>query len=155
MAYKAWTGAPVHYEHDNKDHTKAYGVIFDTALTRIQGYNGGVFWKVMGLAAIDKNKYPEIAQRVLTGDLDTYSMGCLADTLCCSICGAVVHGAKKKYLNCAHVTHSEDINFRVWNHAGNRRLAYLNAYGLSPIELSIVEDPAWVVALSDQVSDMG
>jgi hypothetical protein len=32
VAYKTWTGQPVHYEHANQDPTKAYGVVVDTYL---------------------------------------------------------------------------------------------------------------------------
>lgn len=151
QVYKAWAGCPVHLEHDNEDHTKAYGVVLDAMMTKILGYGNNQYWKVMGLSAVDKDKYPEIAQELLDGTIQTFSMGALADTFSCSVCGAEVHGKKEKYRNCPHVTHSGDVNFSLVNYQGQRRLAFLNAHGLSPIEYSIVRDPAWVVASSDQI----
>ena len=151
QAYKAWAGTPMHLEHDNEDHTKAYGVVLDSMLTQIKGYGGGKYWKVMGLAAIDKNKYPDIAQEILDGTIDTYSMGALSDVLTCSVCGATAYGPKKKYQNCRHISSTDEVNFHVVNYNGRALLAYLNAHLLSPIELSIVRDPAWCVAQSDLI----
>lgn len=151
MAYKAWTGCPMHLEHDNEDCTKAYGVVLDSVLTPIKGYGGGKYWKVMGLAAIDKDKHPEIAQKLLDKEIDTFSMGALADYFTCSVCGQQVFNEKNRYRNCKHVAHSETVNFNMVNHQGQNKLAFLNAHNLSPIELSVVEDPAWTTALSDQI----
>ncbi|MGF3990585.1 hypothetical protein ACQX7T_15195, partial [Staphylococcus aureus] len=58
MSYKAWKGCPVHLEHDNEVHERAYGVILDASFHKVEGYGDGKLWKVMGLLAIDKNKYP-------------------------------------------------------------------------------------------------
>ena len=135
----------------NEDCTKAYGVVLDAALTRIQGYGGGKYWKVMGLAAVDKNKHPDIAQELVDGSIQTFSMGALADYFTCSVCGAPAYGEDERYKNCPHITHTQDVNFRIVNNHGMRKLAFLWAHGLSPIEFSIVRDPAWVVAHYDQV----
>lgn len=151
QVFKAWTGTPLHVEHDNKDCTKAFGVVLDSMLTLITGYNGDRMWKVMGLAAIDKNKAPDLAQQALDNEFNTFSMGALADELRCSICHSVVYDEKNRHKNCRHTTHTEDINFRVFDVDGKRRLGYLTAHYLTPIELSYVADPAWVPALSDQV----
>jgi len=149
MAYKAWTGTPVHLEHDNEDCTKAYGVMLDAALHKIEGYGGGNLWKVMGLAAIDKNKHPDIAQKILSGELNTYSMGALVDSFSCSFCGTPV----SRQYGCHHVQGPDVVN---WNEVNDplgsgRHIAFLNAHGISPIEYSIVADPAWTTALSDNL----
>lgn len=151
MVYKAWAGTPVHFEHDNEDCTKAFGVVLDARLTKMVGYGGGRHWKVMGLAAVDKNKHPDIAQEVIDRKIDTVSMGATADYFRCSVCGAQVFGPKEKYRNCHHVTHSQDVNFKIVRVDNQNLLAFLWAYSLSPIELSLVRDPAWVVANSETV----
>jgi hypothetical protein len=147
QVYKAWTGCPVHLEHDNEDHTKAYGVIFDTVLTPITGYGDDRFWKVMGLIGIDKVKHPDIAQEVLTGKINTGSMGAMADYFTCSVCGKEAH--ENNYKNCAHISSTKDVNWRIVDFNGEKHMAYLNAHELSPIEFSLVSTPAWTVALSD------
>ena len=151
LAYRAWIGTPMHLEHDNEDCTKAYGVVIDASFRQIQEYGNGHFYKVMGLAAIDKNKHPDIAQKIMDKEINTYSMGALADELTCSICQARAFGGKKRYMNCRHITSTDDVNFKIINDNGVNRLVHLWAHFLQPIELSIVEDPAWAVALSDEV----
>jgi len=150
MAYKAWAGCPVHLEHDNEDHTKAYGVILDASFHKVSGYGNGKLWKVMGLLAIDKNKYPDIAQQVLTKEINTYSMGALVDSFTCGFCGSE---CTSKFC-CRHITDIKDVNWTMqkdWD--GTQHLAFLNAHGINPIECSIVKDPAWAPALSDEVFD--
>jgi len=147
QVFKAWTGCPVHLEHDNEDCTKAYGVIFDTALTAISKYGQGKHYKVMGLVGIDKTKYPDIAQEVMEGKIITGSMGAMADAFTCSVCGREAH--ENKFMNCGHVGSTKEVNWRYVDYQGKRHIAYLNAHGLSPIEYSLVRDPAWVTALSD------
>jgi hypothetical protein len=150
QSFKAWTGCPVHLEHDNEDHTKAYGVILDSSMSRVTGYGNGKLWKVMGLLAIDKNKYPEMAGKVLRKEINTYSMGALVDSFRCGYCDAE---CTAKHV-CGHITSPSNVNWKQYqDFDGSSHLAFLNAYGISPIECSIVEDPAWAPALSDEVSD--
>jgi hypothetical protein len=147
QVYKAWSGCPVHVEHDNRDCTKAVGVIFDTMLTPIKGYGNGNHWKVMGLFGIDKIKAPEMAEKVLRGEINTGSMGAEADQFTCGVCGAPA--TDNQFKNCGHITSIKDVNYRIVSHNGEDKLAYLNAHGLSPIEFSLVQDPAWTICLSD------
>lgn len=149
QVYKAWAGCPVHLEHDNEDCTKAYGAVLDTSLHKIEGFGQGKLWKVMGLTAIDKTKHPDIAQKVKDGILSEYSIGALAERFECSYCKSPV----SKFSHCHHVQ-PEALNFTTtsdWE--GKEHLVYLNALDLSPIEFSIVADPAWTAASSDQVWD--
>jgi hypothetical protein len=150
QSFKAWAGCPVHLEHDNEVHERAYGVILDSAMTPVTGYGGGKLYKVMGLLAIDKTKYPDIAQQVLTKAINTYSMGALVDAFTCGFCGMQ---CSSKHV-CSHITSPANVNWREFQHYdGKRHLAFLNAHGIQPIECSIVKDPAWAPALSDEVFD--
>lgn len=148
QSYKAWTGCPLHYEHKNEIHTDAYGIILDTALRPIKGWGGGRLHKVMGLIGVDRTKHPEMARRVMEGDINTYSMGALVETFSCSYCSSPV--SKKQ--SCGHVNLARDIDWnevRSWDN--KRHIAFRNAHGIQPIETSLVESPAWTTALSDQV----
>lgn len=148
MAYKAWAGCPVHYEHKNDVHEDAYGVILDASLHKVAGYGRGKLWKVMGLLAIDKHKYPEMAQRVADGDVNTYSMGAYVDTFSCSYCKAPM----TKTHFCNHLHPSNEIDWKEFkDYDGTSHVAFRNAHGISPIETSIVESPAWTTALSDHI----
>lgn len=151
MVYKAWTGCPVHEEHDNEVHEKAYGVIFDTSLHKVENYGGGKIWKVIGLLGIDKTKNPEIAQQILNGEINTYSMGCEAAYFTCSYCNTQC--TSKSW--CSHIRSTKEVNWtNQMDYDGSAHLAFLNAHELTPIEISIVRDPAWCPALSDDVTDL-
>ena len=150
MSYKAWTGCPIHLEHDNEVHEKAYGVILDSSMHKVAGYGGGKLWKVMGLNAIDKNKYPDVAMKVLKKEINTYSMGALVDYFTCGYCGTECSSKRV----CPHITSPSNVNWKQYrDYDGSSHLAFLNAHGIQPIECSIVADPAWAPALSDEVFD--
>ena len=150
MAYKAWKSCPLHLEHANEIHEDAYGVILDTSFHKVSGYGNGKLWKVMGLIAVDKNKYPDIAQQVLTKEINTYSMGALVDSFTCGFCGTE---CSSQYC-CQHITSIKDVNWRMYKDwDGSQHLIFLNAHGISPLEVSLVKDPAWAVALSDEVQE--
>jgi hypothetical protein len=146
QSYKGWVGNPVHEEHANEDCTTAHGVVLDTSFVKIKEYGGGKLWKVMGLLAVDKNKYPDVAQAFLDRVIDTVSMGALVDYFTCSYCGQEITDDH----NCGHVGSPKEVNWnlqRDWD--GSNHLAYLRAHEIQPIEVSIVRDPAWTMALSD------
>jgi hypothetical protein len=150
QSFKAWGGCPIHLEHDNEIHDRAYGVMLDAALTKVTGYGGGKLWKVMGLIAIDKTKYPDMAMQVLKKLINTYSMGALVDRFTCGFCGTECTSRQV----CSHITSPANVNWREFKHYdGQNHLAFLNAHGIQPIECSIVKDPAWAPALSDEVFD--
>lgn len=153
LTYKAWTGCPVHLEHDNEDHEKAIGVIFDTSLRVMKGYGNGKHYVVYGLIGIDKTKDPQTAQKFLSGEMDTGSMGALADYFTCAVCGH--RASDKPMLNCSHIRSTKDVNWRVVDHNGVPTLAFLNAHVLSPIEFSAVSDPAWATCLSQLILSRG
>lgn len=136
QAYKGWSGMPMYTEHQSDDHKKALGIVIDTSLRRIENYGNGKFWKVMALAAIDRNKNAKLAERVEQGLLTTYSMGAMVDYCTCSFCGAIAG-------ECTHVPASND-NVTFYEKDG--RLVYKDVRGVSPYELSVVEDPAYGTA---------
>lgn len=151
MVYKCWAGCPTHYDHDNEDYTKAFGVVLDSSFHKLKAYGGGEIWKVMGLVATEKIKNPQMAQRVLTRSITTYSMGCVADYFTCSLCGTeIVYKNDKVLSHCSHIDPESDLVFYKHRDShGQNHAVYRNAHGLQPFELSLVEDPAWPIALSD------
>lgn len=150
LVWEAWKGCPVCLEHNNENPEEAIGVILDTSFQKVAGYGGGKVWKVMGLLAIDKTKNPEIAQKVLDGRINTYSMGALVDYFTCGYCGTE---CSDRY-TCAHIRSTKVVNWNKYrDFDGSTHLSFLNAHGIQPIECSVVADPAWAPALSDQVFD--
>lgn len=149
QVYKAWVGCPVHEEHDNEDCTKAVGVIFDTSFRLIKNFGDGNQWAVYGLIGVDRTKFPELAAAVAAGRINTGSMGTMADSFTCSVCGH--EASKNPMLNCNHIISTDKVNWHVIDVDGVPTLAFLNAHQLSPIEFSIVRDPAWATCLSDTI----
>jgi hypothetical protein len=75
-------------------------------------------------------------------------MGALVDYFQCGFCGTECSSDHV----CSHISSIKSVNWNVqkdWE--GNSHLSFLNSFGISPIECSIVEDPAWAPALSDSV----
>jgi hypothetical protein len=147
QVYKAWQFCPVHEEHKNDNPEEALGLVFDVSLRQVKTHGDGKLWMVHGLVGVDKTKYPKIAKELVDGVINTGSMGALATHFSCSVCGQEV--SDNSMLNCGHISTSKDVNWKIVDHQGKRKLAYLKAHGLSPIEFSIVRDPAWVMALAD------
>ena len=149
QVYKSWIGCPTHLEHANEDYTEAKGVIFDTVIKPIKNFGNGNFHKVMGLIGFCKKKDASLAEKVLNNKIRAGSMGAYCNTYVCSICG--VEAFNEANMNCAHIKSAKDINWRIIERGGKNELAFLWAKGISPIEFSAVEDPAWVPAISDVV----
>ena len=88
QAYKGWAGMPLHYEHKSDVHKDAIGIIADVALVPVTGFNGSRIYKVMALAAVDITKRTDVTSRIKSGDLTTWSMGCMVGEYSCAACGA-------------------------------------------------------------------
>lgn len=73
MAYKTFKGKPCFVEHRNTDHTQACGVILDCYLDEVKQGSGLV--KIVELLAFDRYKNPEVAESILSGASNCYSMG--------------------------------------------------------------------------------
>lgn len=136
QAYKGWQGQPLHYEHVSKYPDQAIGIIADVALVPVQGFNGNRVYKVMALAAVDMTKRTEITSRIASGDLFTWSMGCEVDSYACSYCG-------KAEGQCSHINPEKDVEF----YELNGILVFRNVFGITPFELSAVEDNAFPSAI--------
>lgn len=138
LSYKTFIGKPVHIEHDNEDPTKAIGVLVDAILKPTAGYGNGKMWRLFKLLAIDRTKNPDIARKILTRELNTYSMGAWVKSFACSYCEAPMG-------KCGHLHPNQPRDFYMLNGA----LVYRFAIGVTGFETSVVFDPAYSVASSD------
>lgn len=139
QAYKTWKGMPTYSEHDNEDYTKSRGVIADSLMRKLMGFNQGGIWKLMLLLTFDRSKYPDVANRILTGETNSYSMGAWVNEYECSLCNSEVG-------KCHHIQKDRRdlVNF-------NGELAFRNAIGIRGFECSEVSTPAFLSAISDVV----
>jgi hypothetical protein len=144
QAYRTWVGKPTYSEHKNDVIEEAYGVVADTSMVKLNGWAGGKIWKLLMLAAFDRSKYVERVAAIANGDINSYSMGAWVSEYTCSVCNAEVG-------RCQHV---ELRDTRASLTQVNDRLAFKNCGGIVGFELSTVENPAWVTAISDKIDTL-
>jgi hypothetical protein len=137
QAFKTWKGKPTHHEHQNEDITKAYGVIADAEMRQMKGYSTGLC-KVLLFLAFDRSKNPDHANRILSGDINSYSMGAYIGSFTCSYCN-------KDVGVCSHI---DPNNPRVMYEL-NGTLVFRNVRDIEGFETSSVGSPAYVSAISD------
>ena len=117
-AYKKWIGAPLCVDHKSDSVDGIRGIILDA-------HYDEKLKQVVGLCALDKVNYPELARKVETGVVRYGSMGTAVETSICTECG---NRAKVASDYCSHVT-------------GRTAWGEINV-GLKPIEYSLVVQPA-------------
>lgn len=150
LAYQTFKGKPTYYEHKNTDITKAKGVIIDTFLRPMVGFGNGKQWKLVKLLSFDRTKDSQLCDRILKGDINTYSMGAYIRDTVCSVCGLDVGEMKRG--ECSHIHYKRTIPFfKVRLPNGQFHLCHKVMYGIKGFECSSVESPAWMPAISHDV----
>jgi hypothetical protein len=136
LAYKTWKGKPTHSEHDNKDITKAKGVILDVYLNPLTQFRGN-HARVLQLLAFDRTKDPVLANQIINNEINTYSIGMWYQAYSCSICG---HTVRKENLKntCSHTVVNKP------TYSTGQRLVYRKVHMITGFENSSVSDPAYV-----------
>src|ERR1019366_4976080 len=117
-AHSKWQGRPLCIDHKSSSVDAIRGKILDT-------YYDRQYKRVIGLCALDKVSYPELARGVTSGYKTSVSMGTSVETAICTDCGTA---AKTEADFC--------------NHMRNRTCYGEINIGLNPIELSIVVNGA-------------
>lgn len=143
LTYETWKGMPTFVEHDNKDHTKAKGIILDSYLTALRGFKGNLV-KNVRLLAFDRTKDPMLCEKLIRRELNTFSLGFTFNAYECSICGHISYGQTF----CGH-TRPKQRTYRM----ADGRLCYRRCMNATGFEESVVGDPAYVSNLSDILYD--
>ena len=118
VAAKKWIGMPLCRDHESSSVDGIRGIILDA-------HYDEKFKQVVGLCALDKVNYPDLARKVETGLVRYGSMGTAVETSICTECG---NRAKTQNEYCEHI---------------NNRVAHGEVnVGLKPIEYSLVVQPA-------------
>jgi len=137
-AYKTWKGKPTFYEHKNDDITKAYGIIADTFYKKMTNFGDNKIYKLLLLLGFDRSKNPDTVQRIISKDLNSYSMGAYVGGYTCSLCGEEVG-------SCNHL----DPKAQTQLYEVGNKLVHKNVRDIEGFETSAVESPAFMSALSD------
>lgn len=143
--YKTFKGKPTHTEHENKDLLRSKGVIFDAYISPLRGFRGNRA-KVVELLGFDRTKDPKLVSEILSGEVNTYSIGARFGSYVCSITGQrhYPNMAPSKYTQPGMPTYS----------LPDGRLAYRELFDLVGFETSRVRVPAYTSAVSDDMLDL-
>lgn len=74
LAFQTFIGKPCFIEHQNKDITKAVGIILDCTIKPVVGLGSNLI-QVVKLLGFDRTKNPQLAEKILEGKRNAYSMG--------------------------------------------------------------------------------
>ncbi len=124
-AYAKWRGRPLCINHQSSDVEGVRGIIIDT-------HWDDKYKRVVGLCALDKKSYPELAQKVKAGYANNVSMGTAVGRALCTVCQKAAV-TEKDYCDCIRSRKGQRIN--------GVKVGEINL-DLSPIELSLVVTPA-------------
>jgi hypothetical protein len=141
MVYQTWKGMPVYYEHKHVP-SNIKGVVFSSLLRPIKNVQGDL-WKVVCLLGVDRKRDPHLANRILTKDISSYSMGAYVRDYRCTVCGSLESDG-----GCEHVKIGKP-KFDIFNTKIGPKLGYLEAIDPKGFEVSCVETPAYMSAYSD------
>lgn len=128
LVYQTFRNDPLHVEHVANDPKAARGFLPDVYYIQDNPED----MHVIAIAAIDTTKDAPLAEGILSGDIDSFSMGCICDNVKCSYCN---HVASSDNDLCDHLR---------WHKMSkiNGKLVYEDCLGVEYQELSVVGEPA-------------
>lgn len=147
-SYKTWIGKPTFLEHNNQDHTKAKGIVFDSNMVPIKGTKNDLA-KVVCLCGFDTRADPVLAKSIHDRKRTNYSMGAAIDVYECAICGdrTDINARGKRETSCGHVTRGR---LPLYKTQYGQKPAYYISRGITGFEVSSVGVPAWASANEDK-----
>lgn len=159
-AYSTFVGKPIFVDHNNSDPSRARGVIIDARLhveddlqkaSALDPYYATApdnhkppTWIEL-LLETDAREFPKLAKAIISGDIDSVSMGANVERTQCNICS---NWASSPEEYCDHI-HSKGAEFDFVSSTGERtsRRSYEDCYDIGFFEISYVFDPADETAL--------
>lgn len=141
QAFKTFKGKPTFIEHKNAVVANACGVIVDTYLRKMTEFGQNKVWKFLELLAFDRTKNPDLVKDILSGSMNSYSMGAYVDAYSCSYCG-------KKMGKCSHISANKPVDF----YRKDNKLVYRQVHGIMGFETSAVGAPAFYSAIQEDKS---
>lgn len=145
MRYNTFTAQPTFQDHVNGIAVNAKGVIFDTTIIHVPKYN---VFKVVALCGFDRSKDASLANDILSGKRNGYSMGARAYYFQCSICGGVLGPQITRTCTCQG---SDYRDLASLGHVVHGKVHYHMAKFFNYIEISSVGSPADFTAVTDNL----
>lgn len=143
LRYKTFIGKPTHINHQADIIENAKGVNLDASIIFVENY--GVA-KIMILSAFCRQKDPALANAILKGKRKSYSMGAIATTFECSICGGVLGPAIVRTCKCYGTDYTQLNTLGSIKHG---KIHYHSAVDPQFVENSSVDDPADFTAVAE------
>jgi hypothetical protein len=160
-AYSTFIGKPIFVDHNNSDPTRARGVVVDARLhveedlqrasafdpyyaTAPNNHKPPTWIEL--LLETDARQFPKLAQAIISGDIDSVSMGANVERTQCNICD---NWATSAHEYCDHIK-SKGASFDFFEaSSGSKtsRKSYEDCYDIHFFEISYVFDPADSTAL--------
>ena len=141
-AHRTFVGRPVFVDHHNWDERRSRGVILDSRVIDDKLASGQTDTWIELLVEVDARAFPKLAEAILSGDIDSVSMGADVEFTICSACG---NKARDVSEYCHHIPHMKGRRVFVDDKvAGVKKavLVYEDCYGVGFFEISFVFDPA-------------
>lgn len=128
QVFQTFKNDPLHVEHLASNPKTARGYIPDVYYITANDKDK----HVLTVVAMDATKDPPLADGLLSGEIDSFSMGCICDSVRCSHCHHVAH-SDKDLCDCLKW-------YKMSKIAGE--LVYEDCLGVEYQELSVVGNPA-------------
>lgn len=156
-------GRPLFVEHQNDDPSRGRGVIADmqvhvdrdeTKTASLDPFYSSAECEALhlpptwieGLLEVDAQTFPKLAKAIISGDMDSVSMGALVPKTACNICG---NEAEDESAFCSHIASGKGMTYDVTLPDGTKvaRRAAEHCYNPTFFETSFVGTPADPTAL--------
>ncbi len=140
QAYRTFIGKPVFINHRNEDPGRARGVVIDAALHEDANPDGTPDTWVEVLMEVDAVRFPVLAQKILSGEIDRTSMGTNVEFSVCSFCDNKAH-TPLEY--CAHIQRMKGHRLVRTTASGRKESVLVSevCYGLGFFENSLLVEP--------------
>jgi hypothetical protein len=128
MVYQTFRNDPLHIEHVASDPKAARGYIPDVHYVTADPKD----MYVLTVVALDASKDPPLAEGIMNGEVDSFSMGCICESVKCSYCNKTANSDREL---CDHLRWYKMSKL-------DGKLVYEDCLGVEYQELSVVGTPA-------------
>jgi hypothetical protein len=142
QAYHTFVGKPIFVNHTNEDWKTARGVVVAARYVE-----RGADKYIECVMETDAKRFPKLAREIVSGGMDSVSMGVEAGFTICSVCEKK---ATDVHDMCHHIRDHKGEYFKA-RKTGKRTQAFEHCYKLAFFELSWVFDPADETAVASRV----
>ena len=135
-SYKTFRQGPIFVDHISFEEDRARGIVLDSEY--VDNPDDKVIWLLL---EVDIKTFPKLGKELLSGGLDSVSMGAMVEISICSICG---NEAKENEAFCVHIP-------KMKGQTVGGKLCYEICKGVTFYEISLVFEPADVTAVAKTV----